>query len=119
MPAATFDLSIEQGTTFVREFVWKTDVNGVQTPVNLTSYTARMQIRRTSASSTILFEATTANGKLTIPNYTDGKIVLTVTANESTAWKWREAVYDLEVQVGDTVTRLLNGAVEVIPEVTR
>ena len=40
--------------------------NSDRTPKNLTGYSGRMQVRSTVASSTVLMEATTANGRITI-----------------------------------------------------
>ena len=41
--AAVYDITIEQGATFRLSLVWKDSSN---VPVNLTGYTARMQVRR-------------------------------------------------------------------------
>ncbi len=94
-------------------------------PVVLTGYTARMQIRPSVDSDTVLLELTTENGRLTI-NGAAGEISILVAAAvmealpldyETVAW-----VYDLEIISGDAtpvVTRVLQGAVMVTPEVTR
>ncbi len=118
MSAATYDITIEQGATFLREFNWKRDTGSGYLPVDLTGYSARMQVRAKVSASTILYEATTTNGKLVLDPLA-GKITLSIGPDESAAWKWRSGVYDLELQLGSVVTRLLQGTVTVSPEVTR
>ena len=46
MAAAQYDILIEQGATFSRTFVWK---DSSEVAVDLTGYTARMQIRKTKS----------------------------------------------------------------------
>lgn len=119
MTAANYDLYIEQGATYTKPFVWKTVTsNNTQVPVDITGASVRMQIRPSVASATVLFSATTDNGLITVTGE-DGRIELTIPATESSLWKWRRGVYDLEVVNGPVVTRLLYGSVEVSPEVTR
>ena len=122
--APKYDLLIEQGSTFERTFVWST-VNTANsrlppTPVNLTGYTARMQIRSTILSPTVLFEATTENGKIVITAAT-GQVKLIVPAIDSAAWTFIDGVYDLEVIQTSSgfVKRLVQGDVKVSKEVTR
>ncbi len=116
MKPAGYDIEIIQGQTLVRAVLWK-DADGE--PVDLTGYSARMQIRRSKSSSDVLFELTTANGRIAIDGAA-GKVTLTFTAEESAAFTWRRGVYDLELEAGDgVVRRLLEGAVEVNREVTR
>jgi hypothetical protein len=89
------------------------------TPVDLAGYTARMQIRATKASTTILLELTTANGRITIDN-TAKTITLTISAVDTAALTFLEGVYDLElISAGLVVTKLLEGSVFVEEEVTR
>jgi hypothetical protein len=115
MSAATLDLIIEQGATYVREFRWLTD--GV--PVNLTGYTAKMQVRETAASADVLLEASTANGKIAIAADA-GRVTITLSATETAALEWRSGKYDLELtSPSGTVYRLLKGYVEVSQEVTK
>lgn len=89
------------------------------TPVTLTGYTARMQIRATVESTTTLVSLTTENGGITLDN-TAKTITLLMTATATAALDWTEAVYDLElVSSGGVVTRLLSGSISVQTEVTR
>jgi hypothetical protein len=116
MKPAAYDIEIIQGQTFDCPVVWK---DGDGEPIDLTGYSARMQIRRSKASPDVLFELTTGNGRIAIDGPA-GKATLTITAEESAAFTWRRGVYDLELVAADSVVRrLLEGAVEVNREVTR
>ena len=115
MAAITYDLFIEQGAAFTKQFIWK-DSTG--TPVNLTTYSARMQIRPSVSSDTILVELTTANGRIALGGAA-GTITLNLGATVTDALT-RGGVYDLELyQTADAVTRFAEGSVEVSKEVTR
>lgn len=115
MAAITYDLYIEQGAEFTKRFIWK-DSTG--TPVNLTGYTARMQIRPTVGSDTVLMENTTENGRIALGG-SAGTIDVTLGAT-ITAELAKGGVYDLElVQTADDVVRFAEGQVTLSKEVTR
>lgn len=116
MAAGQYDFTIEQGATFVRPFVWKSSDG---TPVNLTAYTARMQVRQSYSSGEILLNATTENGRLQVSG-AEGKVTLSLTADVTAAITWRRGRYDLELVAPDgAVTRLLEGQITVSKEITR
>ena len=116
MPAGSYDILIEQGATFIRDIVWK-DSMGV--PVDVTGYTARMQLRAQKSSTEILLSLTTENGCITMGS-TDGKVHLEIPAETTATYSARRAVYDLEmIDPEGIVTRLLEGGVELSMEVTR
>lgn len=111
----TVDLCIPQGATFSRVIRWKAD--GVN--VNLTSFTARMQIRPTAASATTTLALTTENGRIALGG-SAGTITLTISATDTAAITAGRYVYDLElVAANGTVTRLLQGVITVSANVTR
>ena len=115
MPAATHDITIEQGTTYEKTFTWK-DSDGVA--IDITGYSARMQIRtRKSASSTLL--SITDADYITLGD-SAGTIAISIPAATTAALDFRSGVYDLElVSPGGTVYRLVEGTVELSKEVTR
>ena len=85
-------------------------------PVDLAGATARMQIRA-QVGGAVLLELTTANGGLAFTG--PGTITRTLSAAQTAALTWTEAVYDLEVEYADsTVQRYLQGKVTVSREVT-
>lgn len=116
MSAGIYDIYIEQGATYNQPLVWK-DSSG--TTVNVTGYTARMQIRKTVDATTIILTLTTENGRITVGG-SNGLITLLVSATDTAALTSFCGVYDLEViSPTGVVTRLLEGQVEVSKEVTR
>jgi len=129
MSAGTYNLNIEQGATFIRVFLWQvggtTDCGGCSTststatPVDLTGFSADMQIRQTQQSTTILYEGSTANGNIVLGG-TAGTITLTIPSTTTAGFTWLRGVYDMNLtSAGGIVTRLLQGTVVVSPEVTR
>lgn len=116
MSAGIYDIYIEQGATYNQPLVWK-DSSG--TAVNVTGYTARMQIRKTVDATTIILTLTTENGRITVGG-ANGLITLLVSAADTAALTTFCGVYDLEViSPTGVVTRLLEGQVEISKEVTR
>lgn len=88
-------------------------------PVNLTGFTARMQIRETVESTTVIKSLTTENGGIALGGAT-GVITLTITATDTAALTFDSAVYDLEVvSGGGVVTQVAYGNVTLVDEVTR
>lgn len=89
------------------------------TPVDLTGYTARMQIREAVDSTTVLVQMDTTNGGIVIDT-TNRVITLQQTAAQTAAYTWTDGVYDLEMVSGSgLVYALVRGAVSVVLEVTR
>ncbi len=111
---ATLDLTIYQGATFRKRLVWT--VNG--TAVDLTGFTARMQIRSSIGDSTALIEMTTENGGISI-TAVDGQIDLFISSDDTASLSFNSGVYDLELNDSGEVTRLVMGKVNLSKEVTR
>lgn len=87
------------------------------TPVDLTSYTARMDIKN-KVGGTELLTLTDGNARI-ILNNTDHTITLTITAADTEILTFKTGVYDLElVAPTGTVTTLFTGNVSVTREVT-
>jgi len=111
---ATLNLNCWQGANFDYSLTWQT--NG--TAVNLTGYSARMQVRETYDSTTPVLSLTSGSG-ITLGG-TAGSIILEATATTTAGVPSGQYVYDLElVTGGGYVTRLLEGNFTVDPEVTR
>jgi hypothetical protein len=117
--AERIDLQQDQGATFKKRFIWKTDT-ATPTPVNVTGYTGRMQIRPSIDSATVIKELTTTNGGVTVGG-ADGYVDLYM-SDEETALIAAPATYrydlELESPTGE-VTRLVEGKLKFRPEVTR
>ena len=88
-------------------------------PVNLTGFTARMQIRETVESTTTIASLTTENGGITLGGAA-GTIALLLSATATALLTVDSAVYDLEiVSGGGVVTTVLSGNVYLTDETTR
>ena len=124
MAAGNYSFIIEQGATFTRVFKYK-DENGA--PVDLTGYDVRMQIR-SSYGSDILASLTSGSGDFVVsvpPDAAEGvtdknQIKLTISANNTAAYTFDQALYDIELESGTgVVTRLLQGKIKLSREVTK
>lgn len=87
-------------------------------PVPLASYSARMQIRETVDSPTVLHEATTQNGQLII-NDTNKTIQIAILANVTQTFDFTTAVYSIELYNGNNVVTFAAGNITLVREVTR
>ena len=115
--AATYDFEIEQGANLVLSFVWK---DSTATPIDLTNYTARMQIRKSKSATATQLDISTSD-YITLGDAL-GTISIDVPASVTAALDFTSGVYDLELVSGDgnaTVYRFLQGCVELNKEVTR
>lgn len=116
MAAGALDITIEQGATWNLELTWK--IGG--TAVNLTGYSARMQVRVDVDDSETILSLTSSGGAGITLGGALGTITLSQTATQTAALATGEYVYDLELQsMGGTVTRLLQGQFAISAEVTR
>jgi hypothetical protein len=116
MLPASYDLTIRQGSTWNQTVIWK-DSDGV--PVDLTDYTARMQVRPVVQSETIIIELTTENGRIELGGST-GEVRLNLSAEVTAQIELLAGAYDLELESSDgTVTAILQGRARFPREVTR
>jgi hypothetical protein len=129
MSAGRYSFTIEQGTTFQLELIYK-DSN--QTPVDLTGYSGRMQIRPTVDSNTVyLTLSSSLNADGTGLNFsgssgtnppTSGSIGIYIASCTSSLLNFTNAYYDLEIYSGSScpyTVRLIEGQVQLSKEVTR
>lgn len=115
MPAAIHDFTIEQGTTLVKTFVWKSST-GV--PRNLTGFSARLHIREFYEDAEPLVAMSSADGSIEITPLT-GTITLNFSPEMTSGEYWRRGKYDLELVNSDgSVTRLVKGKIRLSWEVT-
>lgn len=87
-------------------------------PINLVNLTARLQVRETATSDTILTELTTENGLIQIDN-TAKTITITIPASTTQNLDFKKAVYNLELVRGDVVIPFSYGSVSLVTEATR
>jgi hypothetical protein len=107
--------------TFSQGATWKlamTYTNNNGEPIDLTNYTARMQVRLSYTSSTAVLSLTNSNG-ISLGGAL-GTIQLLVTATATAAIAADQYVYDLEIEsTSGEVSRVVQGTLLVTPEVTR
>lgn len=88
-------------------------------PVDLTGYTARMQIREKVESAAVLHELSTTLGNIVLDN-TAKSITLVIPASTTATFNFNSAVYSLEmVSSAGQVTQLITGTFTLVKEVTR
>lgn len=113
--AVSYNVTIDQGATWYLNVEYD-NPNG--TPVNLTSYTAALQIRSLPESPTAVLSLSTGSG-ITITGAT-GLVAISATATQTRAIDEGTYFYDLEItSPAGVVTRLVQGQAVVTPEVTR
>ena len=117
MKPAKYDLEIYEDSTFELPLTWGS-AKGV--PYDLTGYSAIAQIRANKKSDVVLIEMSTANGKITLTDPTNGKFTLKLLPADSLDTKWVKGVWDLKmITPGGDEQFLLYGDVEIIQTVTR
>lgn len=108
--ATKANLVIDQGSTFSTDLSLRDD-NGDM--IDLVGYTANSQIRKwyTSTNASATFTS--------LINVESGVISLTLSANQTANLTAGRYVYDVEINDGTTISRIVEGIVTVTPEVTR
>jgi hypothetical protein len=107
--ATKLNLFIDQGTDFATTIEVE-DESG--TPINLSTYTGRAQMRKHYTSSTY--------NSFTVAGDANGVITVSMNAATSANIVGGRYVWDLEmVSGGNVVSRIVEGIVTINPEVTR
>ena len=111
--SAKYNLTCDQATTFNFQFQIKND----STPWNLNNYLAVMTVRPFVGSTTTTLVASTTNGYITLdgPN---GRVTVTVPASVTQDIASGRYSYDLVLDSGSVVTRILEGKFVVTGAVT-
>jgi hypothetical protein len=116
MPAAKYDLVIEQGTDYIKSFNLKNPDNSIK---DLNGFTAKMQIRQYKFDAEAKYEASTANGKILIA-VNSGTVQLRFPNQDTANFDFNKGVYDIELtDQSGIITRLMEGEVIISKEVTR
>ena len=111
--SSKYNLVCDQATTFNFQFVIKND----STPWNLTNYTATMTVRPFVGASTTTVVASTANGRIVLGGDT-GRVTVTIDATTTGNIVASRYAYDLVLDSGSEVTRILEGKFVVTGAVT-
>jgi hypothetical protein len=116
MNSAKYNMICPQGSTFVKELTWKIE----DTPVNLSGYSARMQVReKYSTPYTTIDLNSEEDGGISLGEES-GTILIYINSEITESTFAKEYVYDLKIidPSGD-VFRIIEGKFIVTPEVTR
>lgn len=102
--SAKYNLVCEQATTFNFVFVIK---NG-STPWDLTNYTGTMTVKSFLNATTTTLSITTANARMVLGGIA-GSVTITVSSSDTADISAGRYVYDLVLDSGSEVTRILEG----------
>jgi hypothetical protein len=111
--------TVEPGADSSWEAEWK-DANGAA--VDITNYTAALQIRDFYDQTTALISLTSSPAAgIVFNDPVNGKLTVTLTATQTTSFSFKRGVWDLLMTntPSGAKTRLLEGFVYLIPAVTR
>ena len=115
--AVTYNTTIDQGADWYINFTYE-QPDG--TPVNITGYSAALQIRTSPLARTAVLTLEQGDG-IAITGAT-GLIECHATATQTAAITNGRYAYDIEITSpasGNPVTRLVQGTIEVTPQTTR
>lgn len=109
--AAKYTMNIDAGATFTHQFDY---LDNAGEPIDLTGYTALMQIRLKPSSLLVVESVPTINT-------TTSTVSVTLTAAQTATLIAPQYVYAIELTAagGEPVIRLIEGNVLVSPEVVR
>lgn len=108
---AYVELTIDQGSTFQASVNL---ANDDETPIDVTGYTFKSQIRKSYYSTT-----STANLNVTVVEAVNGKLVLSLPSDQTANIKAGRYLYDLKMTSGNTITRVIEGIITVTPQVSK
>jgi hypothetical protein len=111
--SAKYNLVCDQATTFSFQF----QILNNTIPWNLNGYTGTMTVRPFVGASTTTVVASTANGRMVL-SQSDGRVTVTIdatTTGDITAGRY---AYDLVLDSGSEITRILEGKFIVTGAVT-
>lgn len=113
-PPVESSLVIRRGVTW--EVYWSVfNPDGSGTPLDLTGWTGRAQIRAWYGATEALFEWPEDGEIECTPT---GRVYLRVSPAQSSAWSWDRGVFGVEIEdAEDNVIALAQGPVLVVPEV--
>lgn len=113
MTALHYAIRLNQGETSSLIFPV---LDGFGSPVVVTGWVGKAQVRSAPGIPTVLYEWSAANGNITMSG---SSVTLRVAAADSSAWKWTCAEYDLILtDLSGNVYRIAEGPVQVDPAIT-
>jgi len=125
MTAGVRDIQIEQGATYECEYLWRSE-SKTGPAIDISGWTAKMQIRETPAAEIVLLEAITDFGLISLDG-PEGIVVIKIprdlTRDVNVYWGTRPRVvggYDIELtDMEGVVHRFMMGRAIITREVTK
>lgn len=113
---ATYAIKLNQGSTYTLPLILK---DGEGALIDLSGYSAAMQIRIVPEAEEVIDELSTDNGRIVI-DAENGKLTLSFPHEVTEQYPAGQFFYDIEiVSADDEVTRILQGRIFINAEVTR
>lgn len=113
---ATYAIKLNQGSTYTLPLILK---DGEGALIDLSGYSAAMQIRIVPEAEEVIDELSTDNGRIVI-DAENGKLTLSFPHAVTETYPAGQFFYDIEiVSADDEVTRILQGRIFISAEVTR
>lgn len=109
-----YNITVKKGTTFQLPIIYQ-DSNGA--PINLTGYTARLQVRPYEGGL-LVTELNTTNGQITI-NGATGTLTLSMSQTVTAALPTGQYQYDLYVYFGSSAYCVVYGNFIIQQEITQ
>lgn len=114
--AEIYNQTIDQGANWYFQVTYKDSAGA---PINLTGYSAALQLGTSYNMSTPTLSLSTTTTGMTIPTPANGTIIVNVPAATTAALATDNYVYVMTITgPSGFVTRLLQGTVAIAPEVT-
>ena len=115
--AVDYDTSINQGADWYINFVYQDTATG--SPINLTGYTAALQLRSLPSDTTAALSLTSPSSGIVITG-ASGLVAVHATAAQTGAIVAGYYYYDVEItSPANIITRLVQGQIFVSAQVTR
>lgn len=123
MAAGNLDILIEQGATFERVLTIK---NSLDAPIDLTGYVFAGKVRKTVSDKTpaavftfTILDQGTDTGKVRMVMSSTATAAIPLEKTTSSERVSSKFLYDVEMNTGSEVIRLIQGTASVSPEVTK
>lgn len=120
-----YNIRIIQGSTYNQSFTYATYTgsgilldSSLASVVDLSGYTAKLQIRDSYNSDIVLHESNTENGQINIIA-SSGSVTINIPASDTDKFDFDRGYYDLEIYNGSIVNRLLEGSVVISKQITK
>lgn len=114
MGAGAHNFKIEQGATFNNTITYE-DASGNK--INLTGATITLKAKDNRSDTNFVINLSIGNG-ITLSDPTQGQFTISIPAATTATYDWNRAFYDLDIDQSGTITRLLQGQIQIVKSVS-